>query len=1022
MDANRTLYHLIYGLHDWGACLPDEEGTQTLSELWQVTDLSPLAGYDPEEFPVDWDRVRSEVTLAARIFQFNRAPRDNAPHLADRRGAATDAFGNLYWISAEEHSIRVRSAGSELESLFWDTAAQTPGSGLPAEPKPGHGSFQARTAEQVKPLRLRGLAVTAEHYLVVGILDPPGLLIFDLHGGGAPQQMLWPAPPAGGAPFTPFDMAARQDGGVWILDRTLDSPAVARLWSLDRHLKVLNLASVPVPAADTPLDFQPLLPESPIDGPVCPPAPQLTYDAAIVLREGDPSGVDGLVAVEALPDQSALILDNALPAGPWIFSSILRFSPSGELTGSLSTDVLKVRMDPDLEGFSLLGHDFVFLPEQPDNTDDPAEPGNIWGTLYVVQQDGNQAYAFSLFPAGGSPVNGLEPLLLQSEPLYLPMRLFAGRGLVAGQTRAFYDSGLDPVNWVPLVEQKRPSYVPQADLFTSLRLSPAAPASLRSALDGGRPDCIWHRLMIEGCLPSGTALQVWSRAANTESDLALCPWRAEPQPYRRPNGSELPFFDPAQITGSDAGTGQRTYSTWELLFQAARGRYLQIHLRLSSDGRSTPRLSAMRIYYPRFSYLEHYLPAVYRQEQESAHFLDRYLANMEGLYTTLEDRIANVQLLFDERTTPAEYLDWLAVWFGAQFEDGWDEQRKRLFLAHAAELYSQRGTPLGVVRMIRLATDECPGEQIFTDSLEISHGGRPSPIRVIETFHTRSVPAVIFGDPTQPEGPGFSLEEPDQPWGPKQGAAALHARFRADLQDPGRYPDLAALNLAWNTTFQDWAEINVSVLQPEQPTQAEDWQRFLRDNLNFPYVYPEADDLALFHSFLARRYGYFGALQDAYEDTAVDELKRFEDMGFPEQLPQGGAALYDWIEFVSIVLPTRRTAHHFTVLIPTRTGNQTEQSSQLAERAFRVVALEKPAHTTFTVKEYWALFRIGEARLGFDTQLDLGSRLAPVVLDDSYLAQSYLTFAHPWSAANRVVLGRDALGPSSRPRQQSKEE
>ena len=99
---------------------------------------------------------------------------------------------------------------------------------------------------------------------------------------------------------------------------------------------------------------------------------------------------------------------------------------------------------------------------------------------------------------------------------------------------------------------------------------------------------------------------------------------------------------------------------------------------LVSNGRTTPRLRALRVYYPRFSYLEEYLPDVYREDPTSASFLERFLANTEGIFTGLEDRIANAQYFLDPRTTPPEYLEWLGGWLGVSVDSAWDERRKRL--------------------------------------------------------------------------------------------------------------------------------------------------------------------------------------------------------------------------------------------------------------------------------------------------------------------------------------------------------
>ena len=126
----------------------------------------------------------------------------------------------------------------------------------------------------------------------------------------------------------------------------------------------------------------------------------------------------------------------------------------------------------------------------------------------------------------------------------------------------------------------------------------------------------------------------------------------------RPDGSELPWL----LEGPARAPMRQRPRLLELLLQHAHGRYLQLRLQIeSADELATPRLHALRAWSPRFSYSRRYLPAVYREDEASADFLERFLANFEGLFTALEDRIAAASALFDVRTAPAT-LDWLASW------------------------------------------------------------------------------------------------------------------------------------------------------------------------------------------------------------------------------------------------------------------------------------------------------------------------------------------------------------------------
>src|SRR4029079_10197060 len=150
-----------------------------------------------------------------------------------------------------------------------------------------------------------------------------------------------------------------------------------------------------------------------------------------------------------------------------------------------------------------------------------------------------------------------------------------------------------------------------------------------------------------------------------------------------------------------------------------------------------------------FSYLSNYLPAVYREDPESASFLDRFLALFEGFFTSIEDRIAAAELLLDVRSAPPDALDWLAGFFGVALDPAWDDARRRLFIKHAMDFFRFRGTIRGLQMALELAIARCPSEAIFEERRASPHSAA---IRVIEKYRTRRTPGVVLGDPTDLEG------------------------------------------------------------------------------------------------------------------------------------------------------------------------------------------------------------------------------------------------------------------------------
>jgi phage tail-like protein len=432
-----------------------------------------------------------------------------------------------------------------------------------------------------------------------------------------------------------------------------------------------------------------------------------------------------------------------------------------------------------------------------------------------------------------------------------------------------------------------------------------------------------------------------------------------------------------------------------LLLQAARGRYLQLRLRLTGNARTTPRLRALRVYYPRFSYLEHYLPAVYREESEPASFLERWLANLEGFYTAIEGKIAAVQMLFDVRSAPSETLEWLACWFGMALDPAWDDARRRLFIAHAMDFFRYRGTIRGLQMALQLAFDECADAAIFADRPALPR--RPSAIRIVEKFRTRRTPGVVFGDPTDLGGP--QLAEQTERWLPAQGGAVLNRRYTDFRGPPGLTPGRL---------------IEFPIKVPTDPAEAAAWQQFSQSTLGF-IPSATAADLKRWQDFLVRRYRRIEALNDAYQLSGPGRLTAFAQAQLPNRLPPDGAPLLDWYQFEGVVLAMHRTAHRFTVLLPVPRARalQPAISQQQLDLARRIGELEKPAHTVFDLKFYWAMFRIGEVRLGEDTLLDRGSRapelMPDMILGQGYLAESFLAPGHPQDVADRYILGREPL-------------
>lgn len=905
LDANGTRHHLVRGVADWERCSavrPADASPSSLEELVGLREAWRTPSLQDEPWLADWDPRSSSVTLRPKVFQFPTRQGDRPVTLDDRRGAAVDRYGNWYWIDRTPDRILVLSSGTSRTSPLWPSAR--------AVELPAPGEFApVSPAAPPPPTIFSGLAVTADHHLLAGSLDPAGLWLFDLVEASPPRRIPWPA----AVPFQPFDLAAAADGGVWILDRQHRN-----LWRLDRRLRVTG-------RSESVLGSPPEDPFQPEVGPPRPPR-EVRFPDPIALSDASPLDAVDPVSVEVMPDGSVLVLDvGRSPPEVWRLVDGVRTGDPVPLT---------------LEGAGLtqpvVAHDLAFVGAD---------------RLMVTASSGNQTYAFIARVED-------DQLTLEAAPEFWPMRLYGGKALVSDGKTAYYDFGQ---GWVPLVEQPRKDYAPSAtvQLYT---------------LDGREPDCVWHRLVLEACLPPGVAVSVASRAANTIDALGRAPFLPEPPPVERRSGSEQPFrTEPA---------GSR-FSTWELLFQQAQGQYLEVRLSLAGGGARSPHLRAVRVYYPRFSYLRRYLPASYREDPGSASFLDRFLGNLEGLSTAIEDRIAAAEVFLDARTAPPEALEWLIGFFGVAADPAWTDDRRRLFIRHAMDFFRWRGTMRGLRAGVELAAGRCPDERLFADEEEA--GDRATSFRIVEQFRTRALGPVAAGDPTrtpEPEAPRTGTRTTR--WVPSQGAEELSRRWSDHLHGAGSplvpYPVRA-------------------------PAAAERgaWEAFSLDVLGFvPSAAPP--DQGSFQRFAARRYRSVAALNAAYRTS----YSSFGVVPLPTALPETTAALWDWYQLEALVLPLRQAAHRFSVLLPVPLGHTgtSDAARRQLDLVSRVVTLEKPSHTTFDVRFFWAMFRLGEARLGHESRLDLGSRSpelrASAVLGQSGLGEAFLATRPPRDIRGRT--------------------
>lgn len=272
------------------------------------------------------------------------------------------------------------------------------------------------------------------------------------------------------------------------------------------------------------------------------------------------------------------------------------------------------------------------------------------------------------------------------------------------------------------------------------RYPDAVVGQVNDTLDSGILDCTWHRVYLDAHIPPGCRIRIYVRSSDAKDQWNTA-FQRLPDVTWNPLASELPFAH------SVAGHERDVRGLFETLIQSEngrvrtiRGRYLQLRIGLFGDGRLTPVLHAMRVYFPRFSYQEQYLPPHLRQQEQPAPGIpgaangadvrERFFAALEGVLTPLEGNVAEAQRWFDPWSVPTAALPWLSRSVGLELDPAWPEARARRYVASAGRLQQLHGTPAGVALALDLATDGGVGR---------------GQIVVVENFRLRRSMATLLG-------------------------------------------------------------------------------------------------------------------------------------------------------------------------------------------------------------------------------------------------------------------------------------
>jgi phage tail-like protein len=137
-----------------------------------------------------------------------------------------------------------------------------------------------------------------------------------------------------------------------------------------------------------------------------------------------------------------------------------------------------------------------------------------------------------------------------------------------------------------------------------------------------------------------------------------------------------------------------------------------------------------------------YLPPLYADSD----FVGRYLLVFEDMLGPIQQIIAHWDLFLDPDTAPESFMPWLNDWMAHFVDEHWSSNTQRELLRKASWLHQARGTALGLITHLEIATgcevrieENVDGPHTFR--VILSTGGREIDQRIVERIIDLNRPA-----------------------------------------------------------------------------------------------------------------------------------------------------------------------------------------------------------------------------------------------------------------------------------------